>query len=84
MDKYRCIRDFYVEKCDEDGFPTDKYSLIPKDSIWELGNGPLVAAIKPCVRLERVWKSKRTKTRPWIEITPERLEQFFEKIEVKK
>lgn len=82
MDKYRCIQDFYVEKYDGDGFPTDKYALIPKDSIWMLSTERLEIAVSPCVRLERVWKSKRYKTRPWIEITPEHLEQFFEKVEV--
>lgn len=82
MDKYICISDFYLEKYDEDGFYTDKYDLIPKDSIWALNNEKLEISVKPCIRLERVWKSKRAKTRPWIEITPERLERFFEKVEV--
>lgn len=81
MDKYRCIRDFYIEKYDEDGFFTDKYICIPKGSIWDLSTGRLEIAESPCVRLERVWKSKGAKTRPWIEITPEHLEQYFEKAE---
>ena len=82
MDEYRCIQDFYVEKCDEDGFSTDKYACIPKDSIWTLSSESLEFAESSYVRLERVWKSKSAKTRPWIEITPEHLEQFFEKVRV--
>lgn len=82
MDKYKCIQDFYVEKYDDNGFYTEKDFLIPKDSIWELSTGRLEIAVSPCVRLERVWKSKSAKTMPWIEITPEHLEQYFEKVEV--
>ena len=84
MNKYRCIQDFYVDKYDENGFCTDKQYLITKDSIWELSCEKLEIAVSPCVRLERVWKSKRAKTRPWIEIMPEHLEQFFEKMEAEK
>ena len=82
MDKYRCIRDVYINKYDGDGFCTDKYVFIPKDSIWALSSENLEIAVSPCVRLERVWKSKSAKTMPWIEITPEHLEQYFEKVEV--
>ena len=74
MDKYRCIQDFYISEYDEDGFPLDTKTIVSKDSVWELSNMELVVAIKPCVRLEMGTK--------WIEITPEHLEQYFEKVEV--
>ena len=81
MDRYICIQEFYVDKYDEDGFATDKQFLIPKGSIWELGNEKLEISEHPCVNLYRVWKSKKAKTKPWIEITPWHLEQFFKKLE---
>ena len=74
MRKYRCTQDFYFDEYDEDGFPLDSQSLVPKGSVWELSSRELVVAIKPCVRLEMGTK--------WIEIAPEHLEQFFEKVEV--
>ena len=68
-----------MDKYDEDGFVTDKQFLIPKGSVWELGGEKLEIALSPCVRLDRVWKSKKAKSKPWIEITPWHLERFLKK-----
>lgn len=73
--KYKCIKTFYVEKYDDDGFTTDKYMCIPKDSVWELSDTNFGMSD---IQLVRIWKTKKPKTMPWIEITEERLKTHFE------
>ena len=35
MEKYKCIKEFYVPKYDENDSPTDEYITIHKGSIYE-------------------------------------------------
>lgn len=39
VQKYRCIKEFYVSKCDEDDCPTDEYLTIHKGSVYEYTDG---------------------------------------------
>lgn len=75
--KYKCIKTFYVEKVDDDGFFTGKYMTIPKDSIWELSETTFGISE---IQLIRVWKTKKAKTWPYIEIGKERLNECFEQL----
>lgn len=84
MSRYGCTKEFSLEKYDEDGFLVEnKYLTVPVGSIWELDEDDPdynIIADKDCVHLERVYKSKKTKSRQWIEITKERLAEHFKKI----
>lgn len=73
---YKCIRKFYIDVFDEYGFNTEKSMVVPKNSIWEEDTECICDYSD--IHLDRVWKSKRTKTHPWIEITKERFEDYFE------
>lgn len=39
MEKYKCIKEFYVSKYDENDSPTDEYITIHKGSIYEYTEG---------------------------------------------
>lgn len=79
---YKCIKDFYVENYDDDGFSKDTYSRIPKDSIWELDKEPYrFIGDNDSIRLWRIWKSKKAKTVRWIEISNETFKECFEGVE---
>ena len=39
MQKYKCIKEFYVPKYDENDCPTDEYLTIHKDSVYEYTDG---------------------------------------------
>lgn len=81
--KYRCIKTMYLEKYDGDGFLMEgRYMTIPEGSIWEVCEEVYnFIAGTDCVHLERVWKSKKAKSHPWLEITKEHLAVHFEPIE---
>lgn len=83
--RYRCIKTLFLDKYDEDGFLMEgKYCIIPGGSIWELETeGRNLIAGPDCVHLDRVWKSKKAKTHPYIEIAKEHLAEYFEPIEQK-
>lgn len=76
---YECIKDLYLEKYDDNGFPIEnKYVCVPKGSKWELdAKSPNFIAPNDCVHLDRIWKSKKAKTHQWIEITKEHLSEYF-------
>ena len=82
--QYRCIKTMFLDKCDEDGFLMEgKYMTIPEGSVWERQETERIYNIvgdKDCLHLERIWKSKKAKSVHWIEITKERLAEFFEPI----
>lgn len=73
---YKCVRKFYIDVFDEYGFNTEKSMIVPEDSIWE--ENTECSREYGDVHLDRIWKSKKAKTRPWIEITKERFEEYFE------
>ena len=39
MQKYKCIKEFYVPKYDENDCPTDEYLTVHKNSVYEYTDG---------------------------------------------
>lgn len=77
--KYICTSDFYVNMCNEMCcFIPRKRLHVPKDSIWETSEDNYLG-LPDGIHLNRIWKTKNTKTYPWIEITAEYL-KYFSKI----
>lgn len=74
---YECIESFVVDKVDDDGFSTDKQSIIRQGTMWEfVGRGNMCGKL----RLEYIPKSKRAKGGQWIEIAQCHLDKYFKKV----
>lgn len=74
-ERYECIKDFYIEICDDDGFFTEKYKKVEKGSIWELDkSGYRLVGDNETIRLENV------ESYFWIEITEERFSECFSEV----
>lgn len=67
--QYECIRNFVIETYDENGFPTDKYMIIKKDSKWEIDKKSDIIGGE--VHLDNVNGTQ------WIEISKEKLNKYF-------
>lgn len=65
---YECMKDFVLEKYDEDGFPTDEYMAIKKGSKWERDDSTNIIG---GVHLENIGGSQ------WIEISNKTLNEYF-------
>lgn len=75
LKKYRCIKQFALDRYDDDGFfiPGDPL-IIEKGAIFEVcGNDHLIAAAPPAVHME-------SDEGFWIEIHPDTLELRFEEV----
>lgn len=83
--QYRCIKEFSLEKYDEDCFLVEgKYFIVPVGSVWKVDSiFSNIVASDDCVHLDREWKSKKVNSVQWIEITKEHLAEYFEQIEQK-
>ena len=68
--KYRCINSFTVDRYTDDGFNTDGFVEISRDSVWERNNYTNV--IGAGVHLDN------TETMEWLEISEKDLEEYFE------
>lgn len=73
--KHICIESFMIEVCDDDGFFTGKENIIKEGTIWEVDKNTNYLGGE--VHLERIYKSKKAKSRYWIEITKEHFEKYF-------
>ena len=83
MEIYKCKKTFYVEKYDDDGFTTDKQMTIVKGSKWEYdeeSQDMIIGNYKEDIHLERI----APKTRMWLEVTKEILNEYFELIKEEK
>lgn len=81
---YECIKELYLDKYDDDGFLEDGYMSVPVGSKWQMcdfDEFPLYIGGANSVHLERIWKTKNTKTHPWIEIDKDTLKEHFKKID---
>lgn len=65
---YECMKDFVLEKYDEDGFPTDEYMAVMKGSKWKRDDSTNIIG---GVHLESVDDSQ------WIEISNKTLNGYF-------
>ena len=79
--EYRCIKELWLDRYDEDGFLVEnKPFIVPVGSIWRVQESDLFSILgnDDNIHLDRIWKSKKAKTRPWIEISKEHLSTHFE------
>ena len=67
---YKCIKSFFIDRVDDDGFSTETQFYIGKDSSWSVPEETDHRFIGGEVRLE-------TEDGTWIEITKENFEQNF-------
>lgn len=66
---YMCVKEFVVPKYDDDGFTTNDYIAIEKDSVWELNDD--TRHIGGDHHLDK------NETLEWVEISNETLESYF-------
>ena len=66
---YKCVKDFNIETYDEDGFSTEKFSVIKSGTEWERNDYTNI--IGGDVHLDSVDGSQ------WIEISNETLKNYF-------
>ena len=73
--KYKCVKEMWLMKYDEDCFATEEYNCVPVGSTWERGDaGNLLGGE---VHLECIEGADGF---GWIEITKTDLESHFEPI----
>ena len=75
--KYKCIKEFYVDKYDGDGFLLyDEYCIIPVGSVWivDESNTRIVGGSET-IRLELETNENKYQ---WLEILEDTLNEHFE------
>ncbi len=75
MKAYKCIKEFYLEQVDDDGFPIEnEYYDVPEGSIWNTPENKDYRFIGGQIRLE-------SDDLGWIEISKETFKNNFKEIE---
>lgn len=74
MEKYKCIKEFYVSKYDENDRPTDEYVVIHKGSIYNHTNKYVGESDI------RLYLEDGEDEINYLDITYKRLEEYFERI----
>ncbi len=74
MEKYKCIKEFYVPKYDENDTPTDEYVKIHKGSIYEYTEGYVGESDI------RLYLEDEDGDCSYLDITYKRLNEYFERI----
>jgi hypothetical protein len=70
MSKVKCIKPFILEECDPDGFFTDDYIAIQKNTVFNVSSdGYRLVGDSDTVRLENGIK--------WLELTKETFNEHF-------
>ena len=79
--RYRCVKDLYLDKYDEDGFYMDgEYVIIPIGSIWTINQcGYRLVGGQDTIHLELETNDKEKFQ--WIEILESTLKEHFMEIE---
>lgn len=72
MKQYRCLKTFYIDILDDEGFPTEKKMCVKKDSIWYEAPSPILGGD---IRLES------DNDASFLEISEEYLKCYFEYID---
>lgn len=78
--RYICTKSFYIDKCDDDGFHTEKNMLIREGSLWEESQDS-TSVTGAEIHLDKVFKSPKAKSWVWIEISPGMLSNYFQPIQ---
>lgn len=73
---YKCIKPFDVTAVDDDGFSTDKFVSVEKNSLWKLSESSSTIIGGEC-HLDCVDKNTKVS---WIEIPREYLAETFEEV----
>ncbi len=71
MKKYRCVDSFMLPEYDENGFTTENYLTVKKNSFWYLG--------KSVLNISDVLLEKEDEL-TWIEINEQRFLNCFEEV----
>lgn len=79
--RYKCIDSFLIDICDGDGFYTGKQRWINEGTVWEIGKDA-VNLTGAELHLERIYKSKKSKSHEWIEIPKSDLDKYFKELPV--
>nr|DAE96914.1 MAG TPA: hypothetical protein [Bacteriophage sp.] len=74
MEKYKCIKEFYLPKYDENDSPTDEYGTIHKGSIYEYTEGYIGESDI------RLYLEDGDDDYSYLDISYETLEKYFERI----
>lgn len=74
MEKYKCIKEFYVPKYDENDSPTDEYISIQEGSIYEYTEGYIGESDI------RLYLEDGDDDCGYLDISYETLEKYFERI----
>lgn len=78
MEKYRCVKDLYLDDYDDDGFATGGWTYIPVGSIWEVDESLYrIVGGNDTIHLDLVTEESKYK---WIEILYSTLKEHFELI----
>ena len=73
---YKCIKEFVLEKCDNNGFTIDgSYGVIEEETIWDFPEDKNYRFIGGEIRLE-----SHENEFDWIEITKDTLNEHFKEI----
>lgn len=77
MKRYKCIKSFCVDRYDDDGFLIENDTVVIEEGkVYELNeSGYMTIGGKDHVHLDNVDDGS------WLEITKERLEEYFEVLE---
>lgn len=76
MKKYKCIKEFTVNKYDDNFLMTEKTMKIKKGTVWNMAN-EVPYTINDGYHLERYTDNCII----WIDITKEHLKEFFVEVE---
>lgn len=74
MQKYKCIKEFYLPKYDENECPTDEYATIHEGSVYEYTDGYVGESDI------RLYLENGVNDFGYIDITYKTLEKYFERI----
>lgn len=74
--RYKCIKGFSVEKCDDNGFSIEnEYEDIEVGSVWETGDAAnMMVGGLDHIRLENINDGS------WLEIPKEMVDEYFKQI----
>lgn len=72
--EYKCIKEFLIEKYDEDCFPTGKCELVPVESVWCVEESNMIGGE---IHLNCVSGANGF---GWIELAEEDLNKYFESL----
>lgn len=71
--RYRCVKEFYVHLCDDDGFEDESGEMVPV----EVGE---TFYLRPAAFMSDVHLESVDNNHSWLEITKEHFDEYFEEV----